>query len=183
MAQPYLGQIEIFGFNFAPRGWAMCQGQLLSIQQNAALFSLLGTYYGGNGVQTFALPDLRSRIPISQGQGPGLPPYVIGEAAGEDAHTLLTTEMPQHTHFLKADATAGTNVETPAANLSLGQTSGKPPTGANFALNIYNTATAGSQLNPAAIGLTGNNVPHDNHMPYLALNFCIALNGIFPSRN
>jgi microcystin-dependent protein len=186
MSEAYISQIEIFGFSFPPKNWANCSGQIMQISQNAALFSLLGTTYGGNGVQTFALPDLRGRVPISMGQGAGLPNYSEGQVGGEETHVLQTSEMPSHTHRMMADATTTTGiVDTPAANLSLGQSSGKPPTGSGFAVNIYNTAApaAGSALAPGAIGSTGSNQAHENRMPFLGINFCICLSGIFPSRN
>ena len=186
MSEPFTSQIEIFGFNFAPKNWAFCAGQIMAINQNQALFSLLGTTYGGNGVQTFALPDLRGRAPISMGQGPSLPNYTQGQVGGEQTHLLQIGEIPSHTHRMMADATTTSGiVEVPAANLSLGQSSGKPPTGNPFPVAIYNTAapTAGSALAPGAIGTTGSNQPHENRMPYQVLNVCICLYGIFPSRN
>jgi microcystin-dependent protein len=186
MSEPYISQIEIFGFGFAPKNWANCAGQVMPISQNQALFSLLGTTYGGNGVQTFALPDLRGRVPISMGQGPGLPAYSEGQVGGEETHVLQTGEMPLHTHLIMADAATTTGiVNTPASNLSLGQSSGQPPSGSAFAVNIYNTAAPGqgSALAPGAIGTTGNNQAHENRMPYLGINVCICLFGLFPSRD
>jgi microcystin-dependent protein len=186
MSEAYISQIEIFGFDFAPKNWQFCAGQLLAIAQQQALFSLLGTTYGGNGVQTFALPDLRGRAPISMGQGPGLPAYSEGEAGGQEAHVLQTSEIPLHTHRMMADATTTSGLsEVPAANLSLGQSSGKPPTGSGFNVNIYNTAVpaAGYALASGAIGTTGANQAHENRMPFTVLNFCICVSGIFPPRN
>jgi microcystin-dependent protein len=182
MSEAYMSQIEMFGFPFAPKYWQLCAGQLLAINQNAALFSLLGTMYGGNGVQTFALPDLRGRVPISLGQGPNLPNYTQGAAAGEETHTLQTSEMPTHTHQFSANTTVGTTA-TPASNLSLAQSTGKPPTGSNFGLNIYTNAAAATALAPDAVGTAGSNAPHDNHMPYQTVSFCICVSGLFPSRN
>lgn len=186
MSEAYISQIEVFGFPFPPKNWSACAGQTLAIAQNQALFSLLGTTYGGNGTTTFALPDLRGRVPISMGQGPGLPNYTEGQAGGEEMHVLQIGEIPLHTHRMMADANTTANiVEVPAANLSLGQSSGTPPTGPGFQVNIYNTAapTSGSALAPGAIGTTGNNQPHENRMPFLVTNFCICLFGLFPSRN
>jgi microcystin-dependent protein len=186
MSEAYISQIEIFGFSFPPKNWAACAGQIMPIQQNQALFALLGTTYGGNGQTTFALPDLRGRVPISMGQGPGLPNYSEGQVGGEETHVLQTGEMPSHTHFMAADATTTTGiVNTPAANLSLGQSSGQPASGTPFAVNIYNTAApaSGSALAAGAIGTTGSNQAHENRMPYLGMSFCICLVGVFPSRN
>jgi microcystin-dependent protein len=173
MAEPFVGEIRMFGFNFAPTNWALCAGQLMSIAQNTALFSLLGTTYGGDGVQTFALPDLRGRVPLSQGQGPGLSNYDMGQRAGEENHTLIQTEMPQHTHLVSAAAASDALV--PANNF--------PGNDARTPLNIYNTTTDGSIMNSSMIGLAGGSQPHNNMQPYLCINFCIALYGIFPSRS
>lgn len=169
MASPFLGQISLFGFNFAPRGWAFCQGQILSIAQNTALFSLLGTMYGGNGQTTFGLPDLRGRVPVGQGQGPGLPSVTIGEVSGEVAHTLITTEIPAHNHALNAFSTTGT--ETVPANGVPANTQGSV------------NATANTAFAAPTVGITGGSQPHNNMQPYLGLNFSIAIEGIFPSRN
>jgi microcystin-dependent protein len=180
MTQPFLGQVEMFGFNFPPKGWSLCNGQLLPINQNQALFSLLGTTYGGNGQTNFALPDLRSRVPTSFGSN------TQGVAAGEEAHTLIKTEMPQHVHSLSADATTAStsNSNAPVANGSLGQTSGRVTPGTQtFTANLYNAANPNAVLNSATIGNAGNSQAHNNLMPYLVINFCIALQGIFPSRN
>ena len=181
MGTPYLGELKIVSFNFAPKTWALCNGQFLPINQNQALFSLLGTMYGGNGQTTFALPDLRTRVPIHVGNG-----HTQGEAAGVAAVTLALGQLPTHIHQLRADAaTAATsNVSTAPANGSLGQTIGQPPTGSSYPLSIY-TATL-NNLNtqaPQEIGNVGGNQPHENRQPYLALNFIIALQGVFPSRN
>lgn len=175
MATPFIGQIVLFPYNFAPRSFAFCQGQLLAIAQNTALFSLLGTTYGGNGTTTFALPDLRGRAPISAGQGPGLPTYTLGEQAGLPTHTLITSEMPAHQHTLSCnadDATQGSPVNRyPATpNVAAG----------GSAVNAY-AASPNSNLAPT--GAVGGSQPHNNMPPYLVLNYCIALQGIFPSRN
>jgi len=181
MADYYMGELRIMSFNFAPKNWAMCNGQQLSIAQNQALFSLLGTTYGGNGVTTFALPDLRTRVPAHIGQG-----LTQGEILGQYAHTLTIAEMPQHVHFLSANATvpATSNTSTPAAGNSFGQTTGKPKSGTGFAFNLYGPASsANGALSPYALTQVGQNQPHENRQPFLALTICIALNGIFPSRN
>ena len=169
MATPFIAEIVMFGGNFAPRGWAFCQGQLLSIAQNTALFSLLGTTYGGNGQTTFALPDLRGRVPIQQGSGPGLTPRVLGEQGGTETVTLQVTQMPAHTHTVSA-STAAAGDTVPTGNvLSEG--------------SIYHAAPGNTTLSPTAIGASGGSQPHNNIQPFLALNFIIATQGIFPSRN
>lgn len=171
MSDPFLGQITFFGFNFAPRGWAMCSGQILPIAQNTALFSLLGTTYGGNGQTTFALPDLRSRVPIHFGQGPGLSNYDLGQTAGAESVTLTQNSMPAHGHAAGVTQAPGTTTR-PAS---------KVPATAGAA--AYADASDGSTFNPTFVQNTGGNQPHNNLQPYLALNACIALEGIFPSRN
>ena len=168
MATPFLGQICIFGFTFAPRGWAFCNGQLLPISQNTALFSLLGTTYGGNGTTNFALPNLQSRVPLHFGQGAGLSPYVQGQLAGEENHTLIINEMPIHTHTARASSGDATDTSPVNNVLSAG--------------GSY-TGTANQNMAAGAVANAGGNLPHNNLPPYLALNFCIALQGIFPSRN
>ena len=172
MSQPFLGEIRMFGFNFAPRGWAMCNGQLLAIAQNTALFALLGTTYGGNGQTTFALPNLQSRVPIHFGQGPGLSNYSLGQTAGQETVTLLTTQMPQHTHFVACHTDdAATGVPSNAFPSASAQ-------------NIYSpTATPNQFMGQSMLTPAGNGQPHNNIQPYLVLNFCIAMQGIFPSRN
>lgn len=170
MTEPYIGTIQMFGFNFAPRGWALCNGQLLSIAQNTALFSLLGTQYGGNGQTTFALPDLQGRVAIHQGQGPGLSSYTIGEVSGTETVTLIQQQMPQHNHLINASNNDPTD-STPQNNVP-----------ANIPAGGYG-ATANINMNPAMGGLAGGSQPHENRQPFLVINFCIALVGIFPSRN
>jgi microcystin-dependent protein len=160
---PFLGEIRLFSIGFTPRGWLACEGQLLPVQQNAALYSLLGVQYGGNGSTTFALPDLRGRVPVGSGST-----YVAGQAAGEENHTLLVTEMPGHNHEVKASSAA------------VDVTSPKNATWGSFAEGY--AASANTVLSPAAIGLAGSSAPHNNMQPYLALNFCIATSGIYPSR-
>jgi microcystin-dependent protein len=183
MSQPYLGEIEIFGFGFAPKGWATCAGQTLPINQNQALFSLLGTTYGGNGTTTFMLPDLRGRLAMGQGNGQGLTPRVIGEVGGETNHTLLVTETPAHNHVLNVIQNIGTgDVNAPGPTVVLSQTTGRTPSGP-LTVNLYAADTSPNQpMAAAAVGTTGGQ-PHPNLMPYNALNFCIALSGVYPSRN
>ncbi len=178
MADPFIGQILLVGFNFAPVGWHICDGTLLPISQYTALFSLLGTYYGGNGTSNFALPDLRSRVPIGMGQGNGLSPYVIGEMTGVENVTLLTSQMPSHNHLINADNAPATAVQPPANNyLAAGTASGRPA-------DVYSASlTSPTTLNPNAVSLAGGNQPHTNIQPVLAMNYIIALNGIFPSRS
>lgn len=171
-SQPFLGECMLCGFNFPPQGWALCNGQIMSIQQNQALFSLLGTYYGGNGVTTFALPDLRGRFPIGAGQGPGLTDRVQGEAGGEENHTLLITEIPSHTHSVNVSSSIGTT-DTPGGNYLAQNSEG---------INEY-AASSNSVMNAGSISNVGGNQPHNNMQPYLVLNWCIATQGIFPSRN
>lgn len=169
MAEPFIGQIQSFGFNFAPRNWAMCNGQILSIAQNTALFSLLGTTYGGNGQTTFALPDLRGRTSLHQGQGPGLTNRTIGEVSGSETVTLINSEMPMHNHLV--NASAGTKLNTTPGGNNLG------------GATIYTNAALDSVMDPAMITPSGGSQPHNNMQPYLVINWCIALQGIFPSRN
>jgi microcystin-dependent protein len=169
---PFIGEIRIFGFNFAPIGWAMCNGQLLPINQNTALFSLIGTYFGGNGTTTFGLPDLRSRVPINMGQGSGLSEYVLGQVGGAENVALLATQVPSHSHSVNAsDGAAGST--RPAGGV-LGRAGS----------DIYAAAPDGSTvMNTGMIANSGGNQPHQNMQPYLTLNFCIALQGVFPPRN
>jgi microcystin-dependent protein len=171
MSEPFLGEIRTFGFNFAPQGWAMCNGQLLPISQNQALFSLLGTFYGGNGTTTFALPNLQSRVGIHQGQGSGLSPYQLGEVAGSESVTLTTNQMPQHGHGLIANGATASATRPDGAVL------------ARTATNTYAPAPDGTAMNSGAIGAAGGSQPFGIRQPYLCLNFCIALQGIYPSRN
>lgn len=170
---PYVGEIRIFAFNFAPRGWALCNGQLLAISSNTALFSLLGTYYGGDGKSTFALPNLQSRIPIHQGQGQGLSPYNLGQNGGTENVTLSTQQMPQHNHTVNAVGSPG-GANRVGGNLLANSTSG----------NVYNAPPSdGTTLAAAAIGNSGGGQPHSNVQPYLCVNLCIATQGIYPPRN
>jgi microcystin-dependent protein len=175
VTDPFLAEIRIFAGNFAPQGWALCDGQLMSISQNTALFSLLGTVYGGDGRVTFGLPDLQGSAPMQQGQGPGLTERVLGEVAGEQSVTLLAQEMPSHTHLVNATTTSGTT-GSPGGAVFAQAKFGK------VAANIYSTAAPNVLMNPQAIGPNGANLPHNNMPPYLAVNFIIALVGIFPQR-
>jgi microcystin-dependent protein len=166
----------MFAGNFAPRGWALCNGQVLSIAQNTALFSLLGTTYGGNGTSNFQLPDLQGRLPLGQGNGPGLSPYVLGEMTGAESVTLTPANLPAHTHALLADAaTVGTPTESPAGNALAATQRNETP--------IYTSATPTVALDPRSVGETGGSLPLSTFQPAVALNFIIALQGIFPSRN
>jgi microcystin-dependent protein len=176
MSNPFLGEIRMFGGNFAPKGWAMCNGQILSIAQNTALFSLLGTTYGGNGVSTFALPDLRGRVPLHLGQGPGLSNYTEGQQGGSENVTLLLAQMPAHNHTISG-VNSGGNQAGPANGSFAVESTG---TSLNYA---NSSAPPISPMNPAMLSQTGQSQPHNNQQPYLCINFIIALVGIFPSRN
>lgn len=173
MADQFVGEIRPFAGNFAPIGWALCNGQLLPIAQNTALFSLLGTQYGGNGTSNFALPDLQERFPMGQGQGPGLSDRVIGETTGSATVTLLASEIPFHTHELRTAPSPTTG--TASAAVALAPVSG--------GASMYRAPGANQRaLAPESVGSAGGNQPHDNRQPYQALTFIIALQGIFPSR-
>jgi microcystin-dependent protein len=167
LTEPYLGEIRIFGFNFNPQGWASCSGQIMSIAQNTALFSLLGTQYGGNGVQTFALPDLQGRVPVGQGNGPGLSPYVIGEVTGVENVTLNSNQMPIHVH------------QQPVTNAAASAT--RPHNAVPAAGGSYAAASDGGAF--LATSPAGGSQPFTILQPLLVINYCIALVGIFPSRN
>jgi microcystin-dependent protein len=175
--QVFVGTIQAFGFNFAPTSWALCNGQLQAIAQNTALFSLLGTTYGGDGVQTYALPNLQGRFPLHWGQGPGLPPYDIGQSAGTTDQTLLFNNMPIHSHVLNASSASATT-EKPAGGFLA--TANDPAT--FNPISVYGP-TANATMNATAIGMAGGSIPFSIMPPYLAVTFCIALFGIFPSRN
>jgi len=183
-AEPFIGEIAVYGFNFSPRGWAFCDGSILAIASNTALFSLLGTTYGGNGQTTFALPDFRGRIPINYGQGPGLPLYQQGQTGGSTTQTLTPAQLPPHTHgvaasvALPAAAGAGT-VDNPV---------GAVPAGSAVSENYTAPASANGSFAPGSASLTaapagGAAQPFSTQAPYLTLNFCIATQGIYPSRN
>lgn len=178
MSEPFLGMIIIVPYNFAPRGWAFCNGQILPIAQNTALFSLLGTTFGGNGQTTFALPDLRGRVPNSSGQGPGLSSYDLGQVGGTESTTLTINNMPSHNHQL-ACLNGAPSAAKPANNVLANLSIDPPPTTAS----IYSNQAPNSFLAPTSIGNTGGSQPFSILQPYLTLNFCIALEGIFPSRN
>lgn len=170
---PFVAEIRIFPFNFPPKGWAFCDGQLLAISQNTALFSLLGTTYGGDGKSTFALPDLRGSVPVHTGAaqpGPGLSVYDLGETGGADTVTLLLSETPSHSHNITAQTIDPGDNRIPSPQLNLGNTA------------IYSSANPTATMDPSATSLYGNSQPHNNLMPYLTLNFCIALQGIYPQR-
>ena len=169
---PFLAEIRIFPFNFAPKGWAFCSGQLMPISQNTALFSLLGTTYGGDGKSTFALPDLQGNVPMHQGQGPGLSLHDLGELGGSDTVTLLQSEIPSHSHTLRADVLDIADTNAVSRNASYALSSGG---------TLYQAATNGS-LADTALAPAGGGLPHNNLQPYLTLNFCIALQGVFPPR-
>ncbi len=173
MADPFVAEIRIFPFNFAPKGWAWCDGQILPLSQNTALFSLLGTTYGGNGKSNFALPDLQGRAPMHPGQGPGLSLHDLGETGGSETVTLLESETPAHTHNLMANNEPGVVAELnyPDPALALGQTTE----------NLFATS-APNIMDGGAVAPAGGDQPHNNLMPYLTFYFCIALQGVFPPR-
>lgn len=171
MSQPFLGLISMFAGNFAIRGFAFCNGQLLPISQNDALFALLGTTYGGDGQTTFALPDLRGRIPVHQGQGQGLSSYVLGQNGGTETVTLTSTQMPTHTH--PAQGNAGDGSQTSPTNNFWGLA----------ADTRYSTTLPAAPMSGNALGIVGGSQPHENMLPFLCINFIIALEGIFPSQN
>jgi microcystin-dependent protein len=180
MADPFVAEIRIFGFNFAPTGWAMCNGQILPISQNTALFSLLGTYYGGDGKSTFALPNLQGSAAMHEGQGPGLSQRFLGEMSGSQSVTLIDSEMPVHTHSFNAVNTNANVPDPQGAALAKGRyTAGTQ----NGAVAFYQTAAPNVFMAPSAVAPAGGSLPHNNMQPYLTLNFCIALQGVFPPRN
>lgn len=167
MSDPYLGEIKVISFNFPPRGWAFCNGQSMPINQNQALYSVLGTQYGGDGITTFMLPNLQGRTAIHQGQG-----YQVGTAGGEAAHTLTINELPRHTHQAMGQSAVSSPGVSPAGSVWAGVSNA----------DLFAAIPAG-QMSPNAIGMAGANQPHQNTPPFLALNYVIALQGIFPSRN
>lgn len=171
MGTPFIGEIRMFGGNFAPRGFAFCNGQLLAIAQNDALFALIGTTYGGDGQTTFALPDLRGRIPVHAGQGPGLSSYSLGESSGTEAVTLTVQQLPAHTHAPQGQSAAGSQAG--------------PDGGvwASSAQNQFSANAPNAAMSNAAIGPAGGSQPHDNMAPFQVVSFIIALEGVFPSRN
>jgi microcystin-dependent protein len=179
MADPFVAEIRIFGFNFAPKGWAFCNGQLLPLSQNTALFSLLGTTYGGDGKSTFALPDMQGSAPMQPGQGQGLSLRDLGEQGGSETVTLLPSEMPVHVHTVNA-TTINANTDQPTGailargNYNLQGNSGAVP--------MYSAAAPNARMGFQAMAVAGGDLPHNNMQPYLTLNFCIALQGVFPPR-
>jgi len=176
MTEPFIGEIQLFGFNFAPYQWAQCNGAIMAIHQNTALFSLLGTQYGGNGTTTFALPNLTARVACNQGQGPGLTPRTLGETFGTQTVTLTSAEMPAHQHGLNlyAQPTPGLRASSPSSGNAISNPATSSPFAAPGPLAAFS---------PNLIGPTGGSQPHENQQPYLAVNFCIALQGVFPSFN
>ncbi len=180
MSAPFVAEIRIFPINFPPKGWADCSGQLLPISQNTALFSLLGTFYGGDGKSTFALPDLNGTCATHQGQGAGLQEWFLGQQQGEEFVTLLESEMPAHNHTFNV---TGDDTDSPQANLKQpGKASkGNPVTGQTQA-RMYSTGVPAMPLAPTSINIAGGSLPHNNMMPYLTLRYCIALQGVFPPR-
>jgi microcystin-dependent protein len=175
MADPFVAEIRIFGFNFAPKGWAFCDGQLLPLSQNTALFSLLGTTYGGNGKSNFALPDMQGNAPMHPGQGPGLSLHDLGETGGGSTVTLLDSEMPSHPHLVQCKGTPPpSNAGTPDPSVTLARSSGT---------TAYTAPANLGLMDAQLIAPTGSSFPHNNLMPYLVLNFCIALQGVFPPRS
>lgn len=171
MSEPFLAEVRIVGFNFAPRGWAFCDGQILPINQNQSLYSLLGTTYGGDGRTTFALPDLRGRTPIHVGRSNGGGDHRLGQKSGEETHTLAANEMPQHTHVLQASSSDGTTI-LPSGNVL-----------ARRLAEVYRDPTNLGAMRAGTVVNVGGGQAHENMQPYLALNYCIALQGLFPSRN
>jgi microcystin-dependent protein len=173
MSNPFIGEIRLFGGNFAPVGWATCDGQLLPISQNTALFSILGTNFGGNGTSNFGLPDLRNSIPVAAGQGPGLSPYSMGEKGGTPTVTLLANEVASHSHSFNCGAGARGDVTVVTGNFN---------SDAAFQTNIYAATADTTKMSPIMISPLVGNLPHENMQPYLGLTFIIALVGIFPPR-
>jgi microcystin-dependent protein len=175
MANPFVAEIRMFAGNFAPAGWAFCNGQLLAISSNTALFSLIGTFYGGNGTSNFGLPNLQGMAPMHQGNGAGLTQRVLGEMGGENAVTLLASEVPPHSHTYNCGS--GSKGET---NVIAGQVNCDEQSGTQ---EIYATTSDGSVMGPAMVQPTASSLPHENRQPYLAVSFIIALQGVFPARN
>jgi microcystin-dependent protein len=175
MADPFVAEIRIFPFNFAPTGWALCDGQIMPISQNTALFSLLGTTYGGDGKSNFALPNLQGNAPMHPGQGPGLSLHDLGETGGSETVSLLESEIPSHNHLVRADTADPADVQAPGSSVVLGRS-----TGGNAYLTPPSSLVA---MADTTIAPAGGDQPHNNMQPYLTLNFCIALQGVFPPRS
>jgi len=171
MADPFVAEIRIFPFNFAPKGWAFCDGQLLPISQNTALFSLLGVTYGGDGKSTFALPDLQGNAPMHPNQGPGLSDHILGEEGGSETVTLLESEIPAHVHTMMASTQLGLENNPTNQNVAAGD-----------GINLFAGANNLAVMSPSFLSPSGGSQPHNNMMPYLTLSFCIALQGVFPPR-
>lgn len=171
MADPFVAEIRIFPFNFAPKGWAWCDGQLLPLSQNTALFSLLGTTYGGDGKSNFALPDLQGRAPMHPGQGPGLSLHDLGESGGSETVTLLESEIPAHSHGMSVSSQLGLENTTTSQLFAMGD-----------GINLYGPANSFTSMSNQALALAGSDQPHNNLQPYLTFYFCIALQGVFPPR-
>ena len=173
---PFVAEIRIFPFNFAPKGWAFCNGQILPLSQNTALFSLLGTTYGGDGKSNFALPDMQGNAPMHPGQGPGLSLHDLGETGGVETVTLLNSEIPLHAHTVAGSINANGDSITPANSIW------SQAPGGRGSLQLYTPGAPTGGMNPNPLGMTGGNQPHNNMQPYLTLNFCIALQGVYPPR-
>ena len=171
MSNPFVGEIRLFGGNFAPAGWAICNGSLLAISEFETLFNLIGTTYGGDGESTFSLPDLRGRVPVHQGQGPGLSPYTIGESGGAETVTLTSGQMPAHTHPLRAASSPASAAVGPTGVL------------AATSVNAYGSGVPNMAMNAGAVVAAGGSAPHENMAPFLGVNYIISLFGIFPSQS
>jgi microcystin-dependent protein len=178
MTTPFIGEIKAFGFNFAPRYYMFASGQLLPIQEYTALFSIIGTYYGGNGTTNFALPNLNGRVAIGNGQGPGLSPYVLGEETGTETVALLSTQMPAHTHQMVGGTVSSAPTQVTGTPQSDAMFGGSSP-GKAYVANAANLVT----MAPQVIGFTGGSQGHNNIQPILCINYCIAVQGLFPARN
>jgi microcystin-dependent protein len=174
MSQPFVGEIRMVGFNFAPVGWALCDGSLMAISQNDTLFNLIGTTYGGDGQNTFALPDLRGRVPVHMGQGPGLSGYIIGELSGLETVTITKQQLPPHTHPPSANGAGPATSSSPVGNVWCNSGANGTP---------YSNVAPASPMNAAALQSVGGNQPHDNMLPFQCISFVISLFGIFPSQS
>jgi microcystin-dependent protein len=179
VAPPFVAEIRMFGCNFAPTGWAQCNGQLLPLSQNTALFSLLGTFYGGDGKSTFALPNLQGSLATHQGQGNGLQEWFLGQYQGSEAVTLLTDEMPAHNHNVAASTVNATTGDPTGAILARGNFAFQ---GTNGTVPIYSNSAPNTAMNAQALAIGGGDQPHNNLMPFVVVNYCIALQGVFPPR-
>ena len=180
MSDQYVGEIRLFPFNFAPQGWALCQGQTLAVSSNTALFSLLGTNYGGNGASNFQLPNLQGQVAVNSGQARGLSPYVVGETAGQSTVTLIQSTMAAHNHAFNVDSADGTATASAGNQLAKAAVGGK---GEQVTANLYNATTPNTTLSPTTLGFAGGSQAHNDVQPYLAMTYCIALQGVFPQRS